>query len=527
MTVRFSWWGALALSHRWLGMAGCLLFILWFTSGIAMMYVRMPEVTPAERYAHLPALDPAQVRVPVGEAARMAASDGPVPVMLTMLAGRPVYRFCGRSPATVFADRPEKLDRVTEDQARAFAAAFAPDYARTLRHAGMVTIPDQWTLQSRAHLPLHLIELGDDGRTELYVSSRTGEVVMETTRRERMLAYLGPVAHWLYLPILRRNGPLWTEVIIWSSLAGCVLCVTGLVAGFLRFAPFRRFSIRGERAMSPYTGWMKWHHYAGLIFGVITLTWTFSGLLSMGPFPLLSSEGVTADQWRAVVGAPPALDAISIGAMQAAIDSASKSLTPKELSLITFRSAAYWIASESPNRRVLAAAATPERVLQSFDRETMESIAREAMPAVPLIDLEWLGEYDDYYYDRTRERPLPVLRARYGDAQQTWIYLDPSHGAIALVTRRRDRLNRWLYHGLHSLDVSWLHNRRPLWDAVVILLSLGGLAGAASSVLPAWRRLRRHGERMPGMSSMAARRWRPSWLSARRSRKKTPNSLAE
>jgi hypothetical protein len=54
----------------------------------------------------------------------------------------------------------------------------------------------------------------------------------------------------------------------------------------------------------------------------------------------------------------------------------------------------------------------------------------------------------------------------------------------------RDRLNRWLYHGLHSLDPAWLRDRRPLWDVVVIALSLGGTAGVATSLVPAWRRVR-------------------------------------
>lgn len=493
MTVRFSWWGALAFSHRWLGIAGCLLFIVWFVSGIAMMYVRMPAVTPAERYAHLPPLDAALVHVPVAEAATLAGVTSAVPVQLVMLADRPVYRFGGPSPVTVFADRAEKLDGVTAAQAQVFAASFAPDHARALEHLGMITIPDQWTLQSRAHLPLHRISLRDEAATDLYVSSRTGEVVMETTRSERMWAYVGPVAHWLYLPILRRNGPLWTDVIIWSSIAGCILCITGLIAGLLRFAPFRRFSMRGERAMSPYAGWMKWHHYAGLIFGVITLTWTFSGLLSMGPFPLLSSEGVTAEQRQAVVGTPPAFDEISAGSIQTAIATAGQSLSPKELNLITFRSDSYWIASENPTRRVLVPATNATRSFGSFDRLVMEGIAREAIPGVALTDLTWIDEYDDHYYDRTGVRTLPVLRARYADAGQTWLYLDPARGSIALVTRRPDRLNRWLYHGLHSLDFAWLRNQRPLWDAVLIVLSIGGIAGAATSLVPAYQRLARHG----------------------------------
>ena len=184
----------------------------------------------------------------------------------------------------------------------------------------MIEIPDQWTLQSRAHLPLHRILAGDDAGTELYVSSSTGDVVMETTRRERLLAYVGPVAHWLYLPVLRRNGPLWTEVIIWSSAAGCVLCLSGLLAGVLRFSPFKRFTLKGGGVMSPYLEWMKWHHYAGLLFGAVTLTWTFSGLLSMGPFPpLLAGEGVTSDQRRALIGKAVPLEQLTLQATRDAV----------------------------------------------------------------------------------------------------------------------------------------------------------------------------------------------------------------
>jgi hypothetical protein len=57
---------------------------------------------------------------------------------------------------------------------------------------------------------------------------------------------------------------------------------------------------------------------------------------------------------------------------------------------------------------------------------------------------------------------------------------------------RLTRLNRWLYHGLHSLDFPFLYYRRPLWDIVVITLSIGGVLLTIASVAPAWRRLRRH-----------------------------------
>ena len=233
---------------------------------------------------------------------------------------------------------------------------------------------------------------------------------------------------------MRRNGPLWTQVIIWSSIAGCTLCVLGLIAGLVRLSPRRRFSLRGAPSMSPYSGWMKWHHYAGLIFGVVTFTWTFSGLLSMGPFALLSSGGASAEQRRAVTGTITGLEALGVDTIKQAATSAAAALAAKELALVQFRGRPYWLASESPARHVLIDATHPEqRPFARFDDESMAAAARDAGSTSRIIDATWLDAYDDYYYDRRDARPLPVLRVRYDDPQRTWMYLEPSRGAIALV----------------------------------------------------------------------------------------------
>lgn len=44
----------LYLWHRWLGIGCCLLMVLWFVSGMVMLYVGYPKLTPLERLAHLP-----------------------------------------------------------------------------------------------------------------------------------------------------------------------------------------------------------------------------------------------------------------------------------------------------------------------------------------------------------------------------------------------------------------------------------------------------------------------------------------
>src|SRR5204863_5481901 len=80
--------------HRWLGVLLCLIFLLWFPSGIGMMYWDFPSVSAADRLERSPALDPAMIRLSPADAwATLAAADPPSDVRLNTFDGRPVYRF--------------------------------------------------------------------------------------------------------------------------------------------------------------------------------------------------------------------------------------------------------------------------------------------------------------------------------------------------------------------------------------------------------------------------------------------------
>jgi hypothetical protein len=54
------------------------------------------------------------------------------------------------------------------------------------------------------------------------------------------------------------------------------------------YSPRKRYRHEGARTSIPYRGWKRWHAIAGLFFGVVATTWAFSGLLSMGPFPIMN-----------------------------------------------------------------------------------------------------------------------------------------------------------------------------------------------------------------------------------------------
>src|SRR4029453_1775232 len=83
----------LYIGHRWLGIVVCLLFVLWFVSGLVMSYVGYPEAQPARRSQALQPLDWGQVRLdPDGLLAYLDLQRYPRELRLEMLLDEPVYR---------------------------------------------------------------------------------------------------------------------------------------------------------------------------------------------------------------------------------------------------------------------------------------------------------------------------------------------------------------------------------------------------------------------------------------------------
>src|ERR687883_1212052 len=173
---------ALIYTHRWLGIAGCPLFLAWFVSGIVMMYARMPELAPSERLSILPPLNADAIRVSPADAVRVSGIE-PSAIRLSTFEGRPVYRMAAREVISVFADNGVLLDDISRERAVAIANRFAASESARSRYDAFLEQPDQWTLTgvARTAFPLHRIELDDADATILYVSHATGEPVMRTT----------------------------------------------------------------------------------------------------------------------------------------------------------------------------------------------------------------------------------------------------------------------------------------------------------------------------------------------------------
>ena len=513
------WRRVLIYTHRWLGIAGCLVFLMWFVSGIVMMYARMPRLTAEERLARLPTLDLTHLAVSPADAAR-AVNVVPDRIRVAMLAERPVYRLQTNGRwSTVFADSGDRLQSLNDDDALAVVRRFVPEHAASMRVVDQLTGPDQWTLDGGMprFLPMHRVAFGDAEGTVAYTADRLGDVVMKTTARGRFWGFAGAVLHWTYFTPFRMQPGLWRYSIIYAALVGCVMCLSGLVIGIWRFSPSKRFRLKRERSHSPYAGLMWWHHYAGLLFGLFSFTWALSGALSLTPWDWTPYTDPTEAQQSVATGGALRLGAVDLASLRAAQQTLANEFPIKELEILQFQGRPFAMAYRAPTlaeaRLVknpdLTAQFSPQLALDhrmvwlddtrtAFNRlpaAAIDQVASNAMPGSPVRDSEWLDAYDAYYYDRYRSKPLPVLRVRYDDPERTWLYLDPQNGLVSMRQTTRTRVNRWLYNGLHSLDFPFLYYRRPTWDIVLVVLSLGGIGLSVTTMWPALRRLRRHATR--------------------------------
>jgi hypothetical protein len=219
---------------------------------------------------------------------------------------------------------------------------------------------------------------------------------------------------------------------------------------------------------------MRWHYLTGAIFGVITFTWVFSGMLSMEPYDVFSSKGLsmTGDPFGGSLDMAtfPRFDVSGFYGLL-------KERDVKEIQFARMQGEPYYVVRTVPERMIVDARTMKFRQ-ESFSKKSLEERILAVTPDVPIVESQILTDYDSYYYSRDREAPLPVLRIKFGDPDATWLYIDPQMSRIVTGMARINRIERWIYTGLHDLDFSFWFYRRPLWDIGVIALSLGGLTSS-------------------------------------------------
>jgi hypothetical protein len=466
--------GTLTFIHRWLGVAFCALFALWFATGIVMHFVPFPALTEIERMAGLPAIDRRAVRNSAAAAAKAAQPGQAVRVRLIARPDGPVYIV--RSATRTAAIHALDLSPAAVGTP-ALALDIATSHARARGlHPGAARVAaleahDQWSVPNNldAHRPLYRVALGDSTGTELYVSSTTGEVVRDTTAHERAWNYAGSVTHWIYPTLLRRDWGAWDATVWTLALAALLTALAGAVLGVLRLRP-----IRGRLA-TPYRGWHAWHHWMGLACAVFVLTWIGSGWLSMDHGRLFSTGKLDAAETSALQGSSAPVDlsasmALPVGA--------------REIEWFVLGGRAYRRDRfDATSQRLIAGgepSANPRPFLQPAEITTAAQRLSSACGEAQVVHAS------DAYAIASAMPGAPVYRVVCGDA---WLHIDGASGAAMEKLDASRRAYRWFYSALHTLDFPALIARPALRTVLIVGLCALGLAFSATAVVIGWRRI--------------------------------------
>lgn len=481
------------LVHRWLGIGGCLLMLLWFVSGTVMLFIGYPKLTPGERLAALPALGDA--RGWQGPSILPAAVQAePESMAVTTLRGEPAYVVrSGNHVGAWSAHTGQALLPVSAQRAEASAAQFAGGQA----FVGATRVEeDRWT-HSRTldvHRPLYRVEVGGAQPGDLYVSSRTGEVVLDAPHVQQRWNYVGAWLHWLYFLRMQSVDPVWTWGVIVLSALCTVAAISGIVVGVWRWR-FRGHYRSG--AKTPYVEpWMRWHHLLGLMASAFVFTWIFSGLMSMNPLGVFSSTGEAIDVEHYRGGAVAVDGALGDPAKLLAVAEAAR-FQPVEIQWRRIGGELFAVLLDGRgDTRIVSGGNGHLHVARWLPTAWLQQRAR-ALSAAPMQGFVVQHAADAYFYPRAPEamngaavRRFPVAVVDFGDAEATRVYLDLATGDPLLAMGHRERVGRWLFYFLHSWDLPAMLRQEGARLAVLLLLSAAGTALCATATVIGYRRLR-------------------------------------
>jgi hypothetical protein len=455
---------------------------MWFASGAVLHFVSFPSLSRGDQHAGSEAIDLSRVSIDPSDALARAplAND----LRLLSVAGRPVY----------VAEQPKgawlRIAGETGEVLPPFSAMVAVTVAERFSRASTVGVSgpieyDQWIVHQRfdPYRPFYRVRLNDDARTDLYVSARTGEVLQRTRFSERAWNWSGAVIHWIYFTPLRKSYWAWNQVVWWVSLVALLSSAVGTWLGFLRMASNRA---AGRKGLSPFRGWMRWHHVIGLFASIIVVTWMLSGWLSMDHGRLFSRGETTAAQTLQMRGM--SLDAV---AHSVTLESMGEAAPATEISFNAVAGRAFLTAYEPMGRdaRILFLGQPPTQSLASLPDSLLLSGVNHVWPE----RVHALSVPDDYdgLYRLAESTPGSAAVFSVVGNPALRIYVDRYSGRLLTVMDPSRRNYAWIYYALHTFQFPGLIEHPDLRTVLVLALLALGFTASATGVVLSVKRLRR------------------------------------
>jgi hypothetical protein len=351
----------------------------------------------------------------VKAAQRVAESDSLVSARLSEVGNRFVYALshergaASEQVALVDARTGAPLTPLDSANAVAIARTVVHEPAR-LQRVWLERHADHYLMSGeyRRDFPDWVVRFDDPLQTAVYVSINRGHITGVVTTRTRITTWLGTVPHWLYFQWLYdwRDAWLWVNLVL-PGIA-CIAAMAGLLLGVAQLSP--RFLIDRPTRTSPYRGVSRWHHLAGLVFGLLVLTWSLSGVLQVlgpesdpRPGQAERARGGTV-QWSAFLVSEAT-------ALQSVRESIGAAVRPRAIEAVMSRGrAGYLFRLEEGHERWVDASTGDVRA--ELDTASVSAIARSLVPGSSIVRMQRLTAYDAYYYARPGPRAAPPRVAR-------------------------------------------------------------------------------------------------------------------
>ncbi len=470
--------------HRVLGTILSILFLVWFLSGFVMIYRSFPRVSIDDRNRVAQALS---VDMPSVDSVLQYIPDDSKVLRLDIrtLYGQEIYRITtADSTYQLTSDFCQPQLAHTYDQIEGYARLWCD--ANIAKVDTLYDI-DQWIPFNRLRedIPIYKFYFDDNEKHQLYISSRTGDALQFTDKDSRFWAWLGAIPHWVYFTPIRENSKVWSDVVIWLSGLGSIMCLAGLVAGIWVFC--KRYKTK-KKIQSPYKKFAyKWHHILGFVFGFFTFTFVFSGMMSLASVPdwvaKVHNPDLMRGLYRQALPVSPQDYALDYRTVLAAYPNQVKSIEWSgfdETPTYKVRVSTKLLTLDASTEEIKSLAITENDVRKRFAK----------LHANDDFTISVMTESDNYYISRKGELELPVFKVSVNDADNSAYYVNPTTGDTRYFNNK-SRVQKWMYQGFHSFSIKFLTDRPVLWNIVMWTTMLGGTFVSATGVWLAYRWIRR------------------------------------
>ena len=473
--------------HRILGTVFSILFLMWFLTGIVMIYHHYPSLygSKALEYSRESASASALsldsllsgIDVPTDSITDIEVSVMPGTTLLNIKRGGEEFLYdCNTG---------KKVDRLYKPALDFIAQSWcnAP-----ITSTDSLDEIDVWLIGAYPfnEYPVYKYTFDDDENTELYLSSRTGRGLQLTTSESRLWAWLGAIPHWIYIKQLRATGRQpWTDVVLWISGIGILMTLSGIIVGIRSMVLARR-----RKKLCPYKKPMfRWHHISGLIFGFFVLTFIFSGFMSLQKVPtslVPYNEDFSAEAF--------ARGQEFINPSDYTISDYRKFMNNSDVKRITLSVCAgmpvYKI--EKADDCFLIRANNTTNDTLTIDKNVCTEMARRSVSGGTTYTVSVINDYEPGYSSvrESRKRELPVYKVSVNDGFDSRFYITP-RSASAYYSNSNSDMRGILYNTLHSLNCKFFYEHQGLRKTILWIMMIGGAVVSLTGVVLGWRYLKR------------------------------------